>query len=1026
MLHLVSVLLRRLIFSSFDDFAASLTPDQVNQIKNEVLLLLTTPRSHSIKLKITEVVSELAKKFLDDSGNNTWPEIVNFIFECIKSEDAQMKEIGLNILTSYPSIFGNQLGNYLDVIKQVFVHCLSESPQINVEIRVQALNAVCSFILEYCDEKPIVSAMAPTLPLMLQTIFATISLDDEHCEESLRAFQELAERSPSFLRPQFDSLVSLCMKIATDANMDDSRKHLALEIIISMAESAPSTVRKRGKPYLGQLVTHLLSMMTEIEDSVDEWTQSDVVEDDDFDSNLIIGETSLDRLATSLGGKTVLPLAINQISAMLGDSQDWKRRHAGLMALSTLGEGCHDQMLPMLKQIVEGIFPFLEDSHPRVRFAACNALGQMANDFAPDFQEKFHSAFIPNMVNLFTLSENPRVQAHSGAALVNFLEECTPQLVNQYIDLVAERIERVLSTKMQELVESGKKLVLEQAIITLAALADSSQQNFINYYDRFMPVLKYIIQNAQSEDLRTLRGKTIECVSLIGLAVGKEKFLSDAADVMNMLLKTQTGEVQLADDDPQLSYIISSWARICKILGPDFEQYLPYVMGPVLRAASYKVEVTMLDKDEAAELQEDNDWHCVNLGDQSFGLRAAGLDEKSDACQMLVCYAKELKHAFAEYVEQTAKIMVPLLKFYFHEGVRTAAAEILPLLLESGRSKGDQFVMDLWAYIWPEFVTAFETEPEKDVLAEMLSSLAECIEVVQSPMLSPKHLNQIRTILAQYLEEHFARAQERSEKRKDEDYDDGVEELLVDENDIDYFLLNKVSEVLHSLFVVLGPQMLPFLDELMPQLTKLATPDSPFTDLQWAICVMDDLIEYTNEHCIKYRDFFLPLFASGIQNSNPEIRQAAAYGWGILAIHGGPTFAEECTKVIPLLVQLIQMPEARSDENVGATENAISAVTKIMQYNGSMVNVNEILPVWFTWLPIWSDEAEITPVYEFLLKLIENRHPAILGDNNCNMPQIIAVIAEVYARNAIEKTSSINEKLTAFLNSLKVSLSGFD
>ena len=42
--------------------------------------------------------------------------------------------------------------------------------------------------------------------------------------------------------------------------------------------------------------------------------------------------------------------------------------------------------------------------------------------------------------------------------------------------------------------------------------------------DRFVPCLKYIIQNANTPELRLLRGKTIECISLIGLAVGAEKF----------------------------------------------------------------------------------------------------------------------------------------------------------------------------------------------------------------------------------------------------------------------------------------------------------------------------------------------------------------------------------------------------------------------------------------------------------------------------------------------------------------------
>ena len=41
-----------------------------------------------------------------------------------------------------------------------------------------------------------------------------------------------------------------------------------------------------------------------------------------------------------------------------------------------------------------------------------------------------------------------------------------------------------------------------------------------------MPCLKYIVQNAINKELRLLRGKTIECISLIGLAVSREKVLA--------------------------------------------------------------------------------------------------------------------------------------------------------------------------------------------------------------------------------------------------------------------------------------------------------------------------------------------------------------------------------------------------------------------------------------------------------------------------------------------------------------------
>lgn len=65
---------------------------------------------------------------------------------------------------------------------------------------------------------------------------------------------------------------------------------------------------------------------------------------------------------------------------------------------------------------------------------------------------------------------------------------------------------------------------------------------------------------------------------------------------MNLLLQTQTGEVVLEDDDPQLSYMITSWVRICKLLGPKFEPYLPMVMPQVLKTASLTVEMALLDR----------------------------------------------------------------------------------------------------------------------------------------------------------------------------------------------------------------------------------------------------------------------------------------------------------------------------------------------------------------------------------------------------------------------------------------------
>lgn len=117
------------------------------------------------------------------------------------------------------------------------------------------------------------------------------------------------------------------------------------------------------------------------------------------------------------------------------------------MAISAVGEGCHKQMESMLPQIMEVVIKFLLDpvsyisswsvkciscrytcpninfllKHPRVRYAACNAIGQMSTDFAPNFQKKFHEKVVPGLLLVLDDNQNPRVQAHAGIYCVQFV-----------------------------------------------------------------------------------------------------------------------------------------------------------------------------------------------------------------------------------------------------------------------------------------------------------------------------------------------------------------------------------------------------------------------------------------------------------------------------------------------------------------------------------------------------------------------------------------------------------------------------
>lgn len=504
----------------------------------------------------------------------------------------------------------------------------------------------------------------------------------------------------------------------------------------------------------------------------------------------------------------------------------------------------------------------------------------------------------------------------------------------------------------------------------------------------------------------------MECIAIIGLAVGAERFTQDASQVMDMLLKRQTNCETTHEDPEQLPYLISAWARICKILGKAFRPYLPLVMEPVLRAARVKPEVFLVKSGHVKSNQSHGAWHYISLnGKQNFGINTSQFEDKANACQMLVCYARELKEAFCDYTEHVVRLMVPLLTFYFHDGVRIAAVESLPYLIECAKGRGAQHVQGLWSYMCPNVLKAIGNEPEKEVLAELLASLAKCIEQLGGASLTDELLNELMKTLGRLLTSHLDSADERRRKLEGDDCDEIVREQLVDSDEEDARIMSKIIQVIHALLVGYRSFFIPTFDCLIPHVMRLLGADRSWQDQRWAVCIFNELIEFTGEASVKYHEIFIKPLYDFLEHESLELRQAAAYGWGVLAMHGTGVFSIACHQAVPGLIEIITAPGSRCEANACVTESAISAVTKILKYSSSYVVVNEILPLWITWLPVWNDGNEAICVYEYLCDLVEGRHPVVLGPNHVKVPPIVSVIAEAFYKDVPKRDSPVYRRM---------------
>merc|ERR1719428_953705 len=97
-----------------------------------------------------------------------------------------------------------------------------------------------------------------------------------------------------------------------------------------------------------------------------------------------------------------------------------------------------------------------------------------------------------------------------------------------------------------------------------------------------------------------LRGKAFECISLLGLSVGKERFAAAAQQTMSAMLATP-----MAADDIQTDCIRDAMARMSKIMGPDFVPFLPALLPGILSGLSLASVVTV-SAGEDDEAQDDD------------------------------------------------------------------------------------------------------------------------------------------------------------------------------------------------------------------------------------------------------------------------------------------------------------------------------------------------------------------------------------------------------------------------------------
>ncbi|THG94123.1 hypothetical protein EW026_g7284 [Hermanssonia centrifuga] len=180
-----------------------------------------------------------------------------------------------------------------------------------------------------------------------------------------------------------------------------------------------------------------------------------------------------------------------------------------------------------------------------------------------------------------------------------------------------------------------------------------------------MPLLLNVLQNANTPEYRKLRLKAME---LVAIAVGRDVFRPDSAPFIEQLMRIQNSPID-PGDTLLTHYLIATWAKVCQALGPEFEPYLPVVMPPLLLAASAKADLSVFDEADPSITRDG--WETISMDGQQIGIKTSSIEEKCQAFETLVIYCSTLGPRFAPYLPQSLELVLPSLRFYFHDGAGT-------------------------------------------------------------------------------------------------------------------------------------------------------------------------------------------------------------------------------------------------------------------------------------------------------------------------------------------------------------------
>ena len=399
-------------------------------------------------------------------------------------------------------------------------------------------------------------------------------------------------------------------------------------------------------------------------------------------------------------------------------------------------------------------------------------------------------------------------------------------------------------------------------------------------------------------------------------------------------------------------------------------------------------------------------WGFGVLGFWGFGedkvieISTLDIEEKEGAVSMLSVFIDELKGHMAKYIHQASTILIPLVSYVPNETLRKTAAMALRGLLISAKV-GGEFTPQQLIQIANEYIQTVIRAMQKEGTHETLTIQAEAVKDLieeTGTFMDQKSIIKLLEIIMGFLAGSNKRKLENNRLKNSDTADDQDKELMEEDNMKEDQLQITYSELIGILFKTHPDISTCLVDNLWPgllgQYLKL---EGQSVQHRFALFLIIDMIEFLGAERLSsiYIQLCKVVFRFGC-SPEVDIRQAALYGIGMMAKTAGLLFPHILDDSLNCLQGGIAVDTHKNQNKwLQCRDNGISALGKIIQYQGKNIKLDIILPQWLSLLPIKNDQEEGKLTHQLLNNIIISQPTLIFGQDFANLRKIVEIFGEI-------------------------------